>query len=464
MNRFHFSNILRRSIFWLSVLCVAGSLCRAADTDFSREPAQTGPAWLRDGVIYEIFPRDFSKAGNLNAVTARLDELKNLGVNVLWLMPIHPIGTKFRKGEFGSPYSIRDYYAINPDYGTLDDFKKLVSEAHKKDLKVIMDIVANHTAWDSVMMAHKEYYKQDNTGKIIPPVPEWTDVAGLNYANAGLRSYMIAMLKYWVQECDVDGFRCDVAYMVPTDFWVQARAELKQIKPDIMLLAEASKPELMTQAFDADYSWPMLATLNNVLLRGAPASELRRTWEEDLRQFPKGTLHLRISDNHDEARAVARFGIRGALAASVLMFTLDGAPLLYNGMEVGDATESGDPALFDKMPINWQPKERPPLRNIYHDLIKLRKQSPAFTNTKVIWLKNTDDKNVVTFLREDETEQFLIVVNFSNRPVSASVEVPNAGEFQPLKIVGLSEPPVSDFPALHLGGFEARIYRRAITR
>jgi len=454
----------RLSRFIILNLLLLASAFLAIGQDLSRETAASGPPWLRDGVVYEVFPRHFSPAGNLNGVTAKLDELKNLGVNILWLMPIHPIGTKFRKGEFGSPYSIRDYYAINPDYGTLEDFKKLVSEAHKRDLKIIMDVVANHTAWDNVMMKHPEFYKQDNNGKVIPPVPEWTDVAGLNYASPKLRDYMLAMLKYWIQECDVDGFRCDVAYMVPTDFWIQARAELKKIKPDIMLLAEASKPELLTKAFDADYSWPMLATLNNVLLRGAPATDLRRTWEEDLRQFPKGSLHLRISDNHDEARAVARYGIRGALAASALMFTLDGVPLLYNGMEVGDATESGDPALFDKLPIYWQPKERPPLRNIYRELIKLRKQSPAFRNTGIAWLKNANEKNVVTFLREDENEQFLVAVNFSNRPAEAAVEVANAAEFKPVKIPGLSEPPAADFPALHLGGFECRIYRRGLAR
>ncbi|MGN6642340.1 MAG: alpha-amylase family glycosyl hydrolase [Verrucomicrobiota bacterium] len=457
--KFLFSRTTKAVPLLLCVLCLTGNLSRG-QSDFSRQTAQSGPAWLRDGIVYEIFPRDFSSAGNLNGVTARLDELKNLGVNILWLMPIHPIGAKARKGDFGSPYSISDYYAINPDYGTLDDFKKLVSEAHKRDLKVIMDVVANHTAWDSVMMKHPEFYKQDNHGKVIPPVPEWTDVAGLNYASPKLRQYMLDMLSYWIRDCDVDGFRCDVAYMVPTDFWVQARAELKKIKPDIMLLAEASKPELLTQAFDADYSWPMLATLNNVLLRGAPATDLRCTWEEDRRQFPQGSLHLRISDNHDEARAVARYGIRGALAASALMFTLDGVPLLYNGMEVGDATESGDPALFDKLPIYWQPKERPPLRNIYHELIKLRKQSPAFRSTEVTWLNNAEEKNVVTFLREDETEQFLIAINLSNRPAGAAVEVANAAEFSALRIAGFSEPPASDFPALHLGGFECRIYHR----
>ena len=131
----------------------------------------------------KFIPRDFSPAGNLNGVTARLDELHDLGVNILWMMPIHPIGEKFRKGEFGSPYSIKDYYAVDPNYGTLDDFKKLVAGAHQRGMKVIMDLVANHTAWDSVMMAHPDFYKQDAQGHIIPPVPEWTDVAGLNYTS-----------------------------------------------------------------------------------------------------------------------------------------------------------------------------------------------------------------------------------------------------------------------------------------
>ena len=441
---------------------ILGSPHVFAGADVSTATARPSPDWLRSGTIYEIFPRDFSAAGDLNGVTARLDELHDLGVNILWIMPIHPIGEKFRKGDFGSPYSIKDYYAVDPNYGTLDDFKKLVASAHQRGMKVIMDIVANHTAWDSVMMTNTSFYKQDQGGKVIPPVPEWTDVAGLSYATPQLRTYMIAMLKYWIQQCDVDGFRCDVAYMVPTDFWEQARAELVKIKPDIIMLAEASKPELLTQAFDLDYSWPLLATLNNVLMHDAPASEIQRTWQENYRQFPKGSLHLRISDDHDEARAVSRYGIRGALAASVLMFTLDGVPLLYNGMEVGDATESGDPALFDKLPIFWHPKERPALNTIYRELIQLRRQSPAFRNDRVIWLKNTDQNEVVTFMREDEHEQFVVVINFSNHPANAGAEVPNPADFQPVKINGLVGSPSPDFPSMHLGGFEWRIYHRTI--
>ncbi|MGH7976655.1 MAG: alpha-amylase family glycosyl hydrolase [Limisphaerales bacterium] len=456
-------NIFKIRHYLIPIVCgllLAATLVQAADV--SRQTARNSPAWLRSGTIYEIFPRDFSPAGNLNGVTAQLDRLKNLGVTILWIMPIHPIGEKFRKGEYGSPYSIKDYYAVNPDYGTLDDFKRLVAGAHQRGMKVIMDLVADHTAWDSVMMKHPEFYKHDAQGKIISPVPDWSDVAALNYANPQLREYMIAMLKYWVQTCDVDGFRCDAAAMVPADFWEQARTALEKIKPDIILLAEASNPELMVKAFDIDYSWPLMATMNDVLMRGAPASDLRATWEKSLRQFPKNSLHMRITDDHDESRAVARYGLNGALAASAFMFTLDGVPLIYNGMEVGDATESGGDALFVKLPIFWHPKDRPPLTEIYHGLIQLRKQYAVLRNNRVNWLQNSDEADVVTFMRLDDHDEFVVIINFSNRPLAGKVDLKTADGFEPVKISGMPAPPAGDFPSFHLNAFEWRIYHRAV--
>jgi len=443
---------------------VAACLCQwaARAEGFSQIPARTPPAWLRDGVVYEIFPRDFSAAGNFDGVIAGLDQLHDLGVTILWTMPIHPIGVKLRKGEFGSPYSVQDYYAVDPHYGTVDDFKRLVTEAHQRHLKVIMDLVANHTAWDNVIMRHPEFYKQDAQGNVIPPVPEWTDVAGLNYGNPQLRQYMITMMKYWVQTCDVDGFRCDVASMVPTEFWETARAQLESVKPDIMLLAEASQPDLLVKAFDVDYAWPLMGALNDVLINGAPASNLRASWEESQRQFPRESLHLRMTDDHDEARAISRFGVRGALAASALMFTLDGVPMLYNGMEVGDATESGDPALFEKLPIFWSPKERPPLRQIYRGLIGLRKEYAPFRNGRVLWLHNSNEGSLVTFKRADGTNEFVVVINFSNRPSQGKVEVENGPEFKPVRISGLPQAPNQDFPSVHLAGFDWRIYQRNV--
>lgn len=423
--------------------------------------ARPSPEWLRQGVIYEIFPRDFSRPGTLNGVTAKLDDLQALGVNILWLMPIHPIGEKNRKGEWGSPYSIRDYYAIDPAYGTPDDLKKLVAGAHRRGMKVIMDLVANHTSWDSVMMAYPEFYKHDSEGNIIAPVPDWTDVAALNYNNGHLRQYMISMLKYWIQTYDIDGFRCDSAGMVPTGFWEQARAELAGTKPDIILLAEASKPELLTNAFDIDYSWPLLGTMDDVLLKGAPASEVRRSWEDSRAQFPKGALHLRISDDHDEIRAVNRYGSSAALAASALMFTLDGVPLLYNGMEIGDAGESGGDALFKKLNIAWQSPRHPEWRGIYHQLIELRHQYPALSDSTVEWLHNSDETNLVTFLRTDGKDQLLIAINLSGHPVTGRVELQAPDGFAPVKLPGVEDPDASSLPVLNLDSYEWCIFRRA---
>jgi cyclomaltodextrinase len=443
-------------------LLIGGHLI--ADDDFSKQEARKAPDWLRSGVVYELFPRNFSEQGNFPGITARLGELQDLGINILWLMPIHPTGEKMKKGTLGSPYAVRDYTAINPSYGTEADLKHLVSEAHKRQIKVIIDLVANHTAWDSVLMEHPDFYKQDASGKIIPPMPEWTDVAGLNYNNPKLREEMIRMLKRWIDPngFDLDGFRCDVAEQVPTSFWEQAREELTSVKPDMMMLAEASKPELLVKAFDIDYAWPLHSVLNDVLLNGAPASAFKQSWDDSLKKFPHGSLHLRMSDNHDEARAVARFGIKGALAASALMFSLDGVPLLYNGMEAGDATESGDPALFEKLPVFWHSKGRPALRDIYRSLIALRKENTAFRNDKVVWLHNSDEANLVTLMRVDERSEFVTVINFSNRPITGWVQVMHDQGFQPVQIKGMPDSPAHGFPLFRLNGFEWRIYRRAI--
>jgi len=246
---------IRRIVFGFCVAILSASIA------LGQRPVRD---WVRDGVIYEIYPRAFSQKGDFNAITARLDELKDLGVTILWLMPIHPIGQEKKKGTIGSPYAVRDYYAINPDYGSAEDLKRLVREAHTRGLKVIIDIVANHTSWDSVLMKHPEFYKRDAQGNITYP-HDWYDIAALNYGNQELRRYMTDMLKYWIREFDLDGFRCDVAGEVPTDFWENARRELEQIKPDIVMLAEAHKAELQVSAFDLDYSWPLHSALTNVL-------------------------------------------------------------------------------------------------------------------------------------------------------------------------------------------------------
>src|SRR5215212_3246997 len=443
--------LVRLSSILLTIsLLLASSVLLAAPQsgrDLSKETARPVRDWVRDGVIYEIYPRAFSQQGNFNAITARLDELKDLGVTILWLMPIHPLGQEKKKGAIGSPYAVRDYYAINADYGTAQDLKRLVREAHARGLKVIIDIVANHTSWDSVLMKHPEFYKRDAKGNITYPY-DWYDIAALNYDNRQLRRYMTDMLKHWLREFDLDGFRCDVAAEVPTDFWENARRELEQVKPDIVMLAEAHKAELLVTAFDLDYSWPIHNALANVLQGRGRASDLRDEWEKEVKTWPRGAVHMRFSDNHDERRAIARFGERAALAASALVFTLDGVPMIYNGMEVGDTTESGAPALFEKLPIFWSIAERrPEFPKFYKQMMALRRSSAALTRGTVEWLKNSDESRVVTFVRRAGTEEVLVAINFSNQPFFGSVEVSNSARFD------------GGVPVLSLDAWGYRIFR-----
>jgi cyclomaltodextrinase / maltogenic alpha-amylase / neopullulanase len=236
------------------------------------------------------------------------------------------------------------------------------------------------------------------------------------------------MMKYWLREFDLDGFRCDVAGFVPTDFWESARTELEKIKPDLLMLAEWDSPELLVKAFDLDYAWPMHSTLTDVLVGVKPATAFRQAWDEERRKFPRGSLHMRFSDNHDERRAIARFGERGALAASALMFSLDGVPMLYNGMEVGDTSESGAPALFEKIPVVWQIAERrPEFPRFYRQMIALRKSSEALRRGQLEWLRNSDEARVVTFIRRFGDEEMIVAINFSNQPFVGLVEASVTG-------------------------------------
>lgn len=400
-----------------SLVCLTAALSLGAQTaDVSSLAARQPPDWVRDGIIYEINPRTFSSSGNFAGITAKLDDLKRLGVTILWLMPIHPNGQLNKKGTYGSPYAVRDYDAILPDYGTAEDLKTLVREAHSRGLRVIIDIVANHTSWDSVLMKHPEYYKKDAQGRITSPVPDWADVAGLDYSNPKLREYMTGMLERWLREFDLDGFRCDVAGMVPTDFWEQARLRLEGVKKDLFMLAEWDSPDLLVKAFDLDYAWPFHKTLTEVLQTGKPASAIREMWEAQKDKFPRGAQHMIFSDNHDEKRAIARFGEGGALASSALVFSLDGVPMIYNGMEVGDTTESGAPALFEKLPVFWAIGERrPEFRKTYETLIRLRTQHLALRRGDLEWLANDDESNVISLVRRSQDEEIVVLVNLSNR-------------------------------------------------
>ena len=446
----------------LAAILAAGSSLSAQPSALSSLPARHSPEWLKSGVIYQVFVRSFSPSGALNGVTARLDDLHSLNMNILWLMPIHPDGQVKKKGSLGSPYAVRDYYAIDPLLGTKEDLRRLIQEAHRRQIKVVIDIVANHTAWDSVMMAHPEFYKKDKDGHITYPY-DWTDVAALDYSNPKLRRYMTDMLIYWIKEFDLDGYRCDAAGEVPTDFWEDARKELEAMKPDIMLLAEANKPDLLKAAFDIDYSWPLMHSVDDVVMNGEPATRIRESIEQQRALFPIGALHMRVSDDHDELRATTRYGFPGAIAVSALMFTLDGAPLIYNGMEAGDSTQSRAPALFEPQKILWDAAQwHPEYPKFYAAIASLRRQHPALQQGELVWIHNADESHILSYVRRSGSEEFLIAINLSNTPFRGTVEA-SGGDWNEIELP-IAKPEAAALPFLSLDSFGARIFTRRARR
>lgn len=310
------------------------------------------PDWMANAVIYEANLRQGTPERNLKGLQKELPRLRDLGVNIIWLMPIHPISEKERKGELGSYYAVKDYKAVNPEFGTMEDFKEFVKAAHDLGLKVILDEVCNHTGADNVWVTeHPEYYAKDRKGKMISPY-DWTDVYQLDYSNKGTREAMTDALKFWIQEADIDGYRCDVAGMVPTDYWEEVVPQLRAIKP-IFMLAEADKPELLEKAFNADYAWPMkdvfnaiaatqgvnkYALENNKQYPVTVASAIFDLLDRQAKEYPAGSIHMNMVTNHDlnswEGTEFERYG-KGLEAFAILSYTLPGMPMMYTGQEVG---------------------------------------------------------------------------------------------------------------------------------
>jgi glycosidase len=288
--------------------------------------ASTAPSWMKNAVIYQVNTRQYSAAGTFDAVTADLGRLQKLGVDILWLMPIHPIGEVGRKGSMGSPYSVADYYGVNPDLGTEADLRELVDGAHAKGMKVILDWVANHSSFDNPWITdHKNWYTQDGQGNVVPPNADWTDVADLNFDVPAMRAGMIDALKYWVSEFGVDGYRCDVAWGVPVDFWNDATAALKQIKPVYMLAEADGNPALLQDAFLSDYGWKFKDLLMDFGLGIAGKSDFAGYMGQQALNYPTNTYPMLFVTNHDEnswtGSLKENFGT-GAKTLAVLTFTV----------------------------------------------------------------------------------------------------------------------------------------------
>ena len=372
--------------------------------------------WKHSANIYEVNLRQYSQEGTFKAFQKDLPRLQKMGVRTLWFMPITPIAQEKKKGTLGSYYAAQDYTSINPEFGNLEDFKSLVNEAHKMGFKVIIDWVANHTGWDHVWTkSHPDFYMHDADGK-FHIASGMDDIIELDYKNPKMRETMIEAMKYWVRECDIDGFRCDLASWVEVDFWQQARPEVEKIKPLFFLgeFDELENPEY-GKVFDASYSWKWMHLTEDFYKKKLPLTDLTNL----LAQYSAiGNKSMRawFTTNHDEntwnGTEYEKYG-EMAKALAVFSATWDGVPLMYNGQELPMLNKRLE--FFEKDPIPWNGENK--LEGFYRKLFDLKSNNPALrggddnATTKIIQT-NAPDK-VLAYLRKNGNHEVLVILNLS---------------------------------------------------
>ncbi|MDR0973472.1 MAG: alpha-glucosidase C-terminal domain-containing protein [Prevotellaceae bacterium] len=411
---------IRFEIVYCILLAVLLHLSGCSSTNEIPDPL---PTTETDGVvIYEANPYFFARTDALQAVAARLNEIQELGVNVIWLMPVYELG---RKNAVGSPYCVRNYFQLNADYGTLDDLKSLVNQAHAKGIRVILDWVANHTAWDNEWINNKSWYTQDAAGNIISPAGMgWGDVADLNYDNVDMRAAMLDAMKFWITETDVDGYRCDYADGVPHDFWRTAIAELKTLKGDeLLMLAEGSEYSLFTDGFDIVWGWEFATRLQSLFAGSGSVASLYKANADEYNGVLGGKQRLRYSTNHDVASGASPLqmydGTRGAMAAFVIATTISGVPLIYSSQEIGYPQAL---SFFGYHAVNWNSnadylQEYKRVMQVYRSSVALQKGS----------LRTYEKGNVACYYRSHGNEGVLVVVNTSDETVDLRTPIEFAG-------------------------------------
>ena len=384
------------------------------------------PEWSSHAVIYQVNTRQFSKEGNFEGVRKGLAHIKSLGADIVWLMPIHPIGEQNRKGELGSPYAVKDYLGINPEFGSEQDFRALVDEAHRLSLKVIIDWVPNHSAWDNPLASeHPEWYAKDYKGDFRPsPWWDWSDIIEFDFEQIGLRKYMINALCYWVEKFDIDGFRCDVAGYVPNDFWQQAVSTLNAIRP-VFMLAEWENRDLHEHAFNMTYAWSWNETLHELAHGRCSLDRLRKYYSWNERSWPQSAYRMTFVSNHDknawDGTQHEQFG--EALDACIALSVIgEGMPLIHNGQEAG---ENKRLAFFERDPIEWQDHET---GDLYRELIALKKSKGVLGNgefgARMTQVPNSKMDKVFSFVRHNEHEKVFVIINFSQEAVNVTFEEP----------------------------------------
>lgn len=431
--------------------------CKMEQKPIPRPTAVTHPEWSRNAVIYEVNIRQYTPEGTFKAFEQHIPRLKEMGVDILWLMPVNPIGEKNRKGTLGSYYSIRDYMAVNPEFGTMEDLKSLVAKAHENGMKVIIDWVANHSSWDNPLITeHPEWYVKDSAGNIVAPVPDWTDVADLDYSQPGLRNYMTNALLFWIREADIDGFRCDVAGMVPVDFWNKAVPELKKVK-HVFMLAEWETPEMHDTAFDMTYSWELYKVLKGIYKGEQTADRIDSVLAKDDTTYSPDAYRMLFTTNHDEnswnGTDAELFG-EAFRTFAALTFMLPGMPLIYSGQE---ATLNKRISFFEKDTIRW---DGPSLVPFYTGLIRIRTENKALASGtaggKLVRIPSGDDQKVYAFTRESEGNLVLAVFNLSGQPREAKLAGIRSGAYE--NLLAKTKEELNGKTVLSLSPWEYRIY------
>lgn len=394
------------------------------------------PEWSKNASIYEANIRQHTAEGTFSALTTDLERISTMGVKILWLMPVHPIGEVNRKGTKGSYYSVKDYKAVNPEFGTMADFDALVAEAHRLGMKVIIDWVANHSAFDNVWTeTHLDWYNLDSLGKLQPPVgTDWWDVADLNFDNPEMRAAMIDAMAFWLSEAGVDGFRCDVAGSVPTDFWNECAAALRNVNADVYLLAEAEQIDLHENAFNAAYGWEFLHIMNGIAKGEKTLADIDSYMATKDEKIPANAYRMYFTTNHDEnswnGTEFVRFGEKGNETYAVLAFTIDGMPLVYSGQE---AAMNHVLAFFEKDTVRWGEYR---LQEFYTKLLKLHTTNEALWNGPFGGdfkrINSTDNENVYAFMRTKGDHQVVTICNLSDKTTKVTFENLPSGAFSPL--------------------------------
>lgn len=418
----------RSSIIVLSIFLVIFPSCMEKKTAEQPKPEKPGMTevvsvdWIKNSTIYEVNIRQFTPEGTFDAFAEHLSRLKELGIDILWLMPVHPIGEKNRKGELGSYYSVKDYKDVNPEFGTMDDFKLLVEKVHEAGMYIVIDWVPNHSSWDNpLIVEHPEWYEKDENGEMFSPF-DWTDVVQFDYDQPGLREYMVNTLKWWLTETDLDGFRFDVAHQVPLDFWEDLRPLLMEVKP-VFLLAESDQPELHKKAFDGTYGWPFHHLMNEIAQGKKTANAISYHFGKVDSIYPKGSVIMQFTSNHDEnswnGTVWERLG-DAVETFAVLSFTVPGMPLIYNGQEAGLDKRL---EFFVKDEIEWKEHKLFPF---YQTLTSLKERNQALWNGihggTLTRVTSSDNKSVYAFLREKGDDKVFVILNLTDKPVDVTLK------------------------------------------